>query len=81
MLGGNATVQAEHLGLESSDHDFCHVTRFPTEGTLHDAVSDVARALVREALRRGKTRKQAADLLGISRHALAHQIKSLGLGS
>lgn len=52
---------------------------FPQGQDLHEAMQSVAREIVREALRRAKTRQEAAALLGISRHALAHQLKALGL--
>ncbi len=52
---------------------------FPESEGFHEVLKRVARALVQEALRRGRTRQDAARLLGISRHALAHQLKALGL--
>ncbi|HEY3445412.1 MAG TPA: sigma-54 dependent transcriptional regulator [Myxococcales bacterium] len=52
---------------------------FPQGQDLHQSLQAVAREIVREALRRAKTRQEAAALLGISRHALAHQLKALGL--
>jgi PAS domain S-box-containing protein len=44
------------------------------------AVHDFKRGLVEQALREGKTKKEAAELLGLSRHALDRYVRSLKLG-
>ncbi len=73
------TVRAQCLGLEREVCEFRCVTPFPNGATLHEVVQNVARSLIYEALRRGQTRKAAAALLGISRHSLAHQMRTLGI--
>ena len=52
---------------------------FPSGRSLHQITRDVARSVVCEALRRSRTKQEAADLLGLSRHALAHQMRALGI--
>jgi transcriptional regulator with PAS, ATPase and Fis domain len=47
--------------------------------TLHEATATVARELIRQALTECKTKKEAAMRLGLTRHALAHQIRALGI--
>jgi len=59
--------------------DFQLAVPFPEGKSLHEVTSQVARELIGEALRRGGTKQEAASLLGLSRHALAHQMKALGL--
>lgn len=55
---------------------------FPEGETLDDITRRVKRCLVQEALRRSNgVRKDAASLLGISRHALKRYIKSLDIAS
>lgn len=57
-----------------------YTVSFPAGKTIHDVTKDMKRSLVLEALRRtGGSRQSAARLLGISRHALAYQMKSIGL--
>jgi two-component system, NtrC family, response regulator AtoC len=55
------------------------VVPFPSGRSVHEVVDDVFRELVVEALRRGRSKAEACSLLGISRHALAHQMKRLGI--
>ncbi|MFH1115456.1 MAG: sigma 54-interacting transcriptional regulator [Pseudomonadota bacterium] len=53
---------------------------FPDGRSLNDVIRDVKLGLINEALHRTQGRKQqAAELLGVSRDALKHHIKSLGL--
>jgi len=53
---------------------------FPENGiSMKSAVSDLTRKFIVEAIRRTKTRNQAAALLGISRYSLSHYIKRLGI--
>jgi DNA-binding NtrC family response regulator len=63
-----------------ADDTWRHVIYFRAgEASLHDATHELARALVLDALRKGRTKQRAARLLGLTRHALAHQIKTLGI--
>jgi len=53
---------------------------FPSGQTIHEVISEAKGSLIAEALRRSRNSKQgAAKLLGISRHALAHQMKFLAI--
>lgn len=80
ILGKDKQISAADLPLNSQSHDEWHYTiYFPENETLHSVTKKVTKALVDEALRRGQTKQEAAQLLGLSRHALAHQIKSLEL--
>jgi len=47
--------------------------------SLHALTARVARAVIEEALRGARTRQEAAAWLGLSRHALAYQMKTLGI--
>lgn len=79
MLSPDGVIRREHVNVSPSARDWQIVVSFPEAENLHDVTKSVARKLVLEALRRGKTKQEAARLLGISRHALAHQMRSLGL--
>lgn len=64
------------------DEQWCHEVCFPQNQSLNEVTRTLKRALVKEALRRtAGSRKEAAQLLGISRHALRRQMESLGLMS
>lgn len=81
MFAGSGPIRREHLQLrhEGKVQWFMNVS-FPTGRSLHDVTRQVARGLIEEALRRGEgSRQEAARLLGLSRHALAYQMKTLGL--
>ncbi len=68
--GGHATGPA--------GGDAIYEVRLPPEGVDLKAVNrDVSRALIEEALRRAETKKEAADLLGVTKDSLAHSIKTL----
>jgi DNA-binding NtrC family response regulator len=80
MVSDGRKVRVDSLGLESNPEDWSFNVRFPKGKTIHDVTAEVKRSLVSEALRRAKgVRQDAARMLGVSRHALAHQIKSLGI--
>ncbi len=69
---------------ENSSHgdrtDWAIQVRFPDTESLNDITKHVKRSLIEEALlRSGGSRKDAAELLNISRHALHRQLKSLGI--
>jgi len=66
--------------LKPDDRNTFIQTPFPEDGiSLKNATSELTRKLIMEALRRSKTKKDAAALLGISRFSLAHYIKVLGI--
>ena len=80
MLSGSKTISLAALGIESSEDNWSYTVPFPTGKTIHDVTRDMKRSLVTEALRRaGGSKQVAARLLGISRHAFAHQMKSIGM--
>jgi two-component system response regulator AtoC len=79
MLSDGSAVRRASLALRQNDAGWSVQVPFPSRQSLHEVTADVSRCLIREALRRGRTKQEAAGLLGISRHALAHQMHSLGL--
>jgi DNA-binding NtrC family response regulator len=80
MLSGGGEVDESCLGLHETPGQWSYTVSFPNGKCLHDITDEVAREVVTEALRRAEGKKQAAArLLGISRHALAHQLKKLGI--
>ena len=82
ILSPEGKITASSLSLRPkrvSDDDWRIKVEFPRGESLHEVTANVARELIIEALRRGKTKQRAAELLGISRHALAHQMKSINL--
>jgi DNA-binding NtrC family response regulator len=80
MLSSGGTVAVTALDLTEYREDWLYGLRFPENRSLNDLVEEVKRAVIVEALRRsaGK-RTDAARLLGISRNALFHHMKSLGI--
>lgn len=52
---------------------------FPEGPSLHEVLAQVARDLLAEAIRRGGSKRGAAELLGLTRHAFAYQAKMAGL--
>jgi len=81
MLSGRGTLTLAAPGVSEQKGSWAYTVNFPPEGTnIHDVTKDMKRSLVMEALRRADGSKQgAARLLGISRHAFAHQMRSVGL--
>ena len=81
MHSQGKALHIEHLNRSTrSSATWKVVVTFPAQGgSLKKTRQEVTRELVLEALRRGETKQEAARLLGISRHALAHQIKALAL--
>jgi DNA-binding NtrC family response regulator len=82
ILSHDGQIRADDLPLPAdgpSRAEWVLQVRFPQNRSLHAVTADVARNLIKEALRRAGTKQEAAALLGLSRHALAHQLKSLGL--
>jgi DNA-binding NtrC family response regulator len=81
MLSDSGKIDLSSLGLEKHRREsWSHTVTFPQGKSLHEVTRDLKKSLVVEALRRsGGSRQGAARLLGISRHALAYQMKSVGL--
>ena len=80
MLSDSGQIHLSALSFEGQQETWSYTVGFPTGQTLHDVTRDLKRSLVQEALRRaGGNRQRAAQLLGISRHAFAHQMKAVGL--
>ncbi len=87
ILGDSRNIDPSSLAGRDSDlvsdenPDWSMVVPFPCCRSLNDVIRDVKQELINEALRRTRgQRQQAAHLLGVSRDALKHHIKSLGLG-
>ncbi|MBM3300493.1 MAG: sigma-54-dependent Fis family transcriptional regulator [Deltaproteobacteria bacterium] len=79
MLSGSRTIGLSTLSLGGQKESWSYTVTFPTGRNIHDVTRDMKRSLVQEALRRaGGSRQGAARLLGISRHAFAHQMKAAG---
>jgi DNA-binding NtrC family response regulator len=72
-------LRAHDLQLDSQGGRWSMLVEFRGGQSLHEVTREVARALVREALRRAKGKQEAATLLGMSRHALAYQMRTLGI--
>ncbi len=80
MLSEAGRIQLSALSLEGHHENWTYTVRFPVEKTIHDVTKEVKRSLVQEALRRsGGSKQGAASLLGISRHAFSHQIKTIDM--
>lgn len=80
MLSGSNRIKLSALSLEGQNETWSYTIGFPASRTLHDVTRDLKRSIMQEALRRaGGSRQRAAQLLGISRHAFAHQMKAVGL--
>ena len=78
ILSAEAPIGVSSLSLGESPGEWSFTTNFPDGRSIHDVADDLKRSLIEEALRRsGGSRQEAARLLGISRHALAHQTKVL----
>lgn len=80
ILSGGGPIGVSCLVLGESRLEWSVTVGFPSDRSIHEVADEVKSRLIHEALRRSRGNKQeAARLLGISRHALAHQIKSLSL--
>jgi DNA-binding NtrC family response regulator len=80
MLASGGAIRIAPLDLTECQEDWLYELRFPEGRSLNDALGEAKRALIVEALRRsGGKRQDAAFLLGISRNALFHHMKSLGI--
>jgi DNA-binding NtrC family response regulator len=80
IMSSDGVARRSNLDLVGANENWELVIRFPEHGlSLHEVTRNVARRVVAEALRRATSKQEAARLLGISRHALAHQIRVLGL--
>jgi len=80
MLSGSKSISLSALGGDVNQENWSYTVSFPVGKTIHEITRDMKRSLVAEALRRANGSKQlAARFLGISRHAFAHQMKSIGM--
>jgi DNA-binding NtrC family response regulator len=80
MLSGSGRLDLSGLKTVGDRKDWSYTVTFPGGKTIHDVTKEMKRSLVLEALRRANGSKQiAARMLGISRHAFAHQMKAAGL--
>jgi transcriptional regulator of acetoin/glycerol metabolism len=80
MLSSGGTMSIAALDLTECREGWLYRLRFPEDRSLNEMIGDVKRAVIVEALRRSAGKRQAAaHLLGISRNALFHHMKSLGI--
>jgi DNA-binding NtrC family response regulator len=80
MLSTGQTLKIDSLDLTEGPEDWSHKVSFPENLSLNEVIEKAKRAVIMEALRRTSGKRQAAArLLGISRNALFHHMKSLGL--
>ena len=80
ILSNGENLNIATLDLTEPGKDWVYGLRFPRNRTLNQVMAEVKGALISEALRRsGGKRQDAARLLGISRNALFHHMKVLGL--
>jgi PAS domain S-box-containing protein len=76
MLSKGAKLEIEIPSLATGPREWSHEVTFPEASNLQDIVDQVTRSLCVEALRRSAgNRKEAAELLGISRQSLYRYIK------
>ncbi len=82
ILSGNGPLDASHIPVTDSDVCFprdAAELNVPVSGSFNDTVREVKRRLIEDALARSRGKRQdAARVLGISRHALKRQMKTLG---
>ncbi|MBI5251544.1 MAG: sigma 54-interacting transcriptional regulator [Desulfomonile tiedjei] len=81
ILSKHERIGLSTLGLYSQDEEWAYTVGFPENKSLSELTNEFRRAIVLEALRRTKGKRQeAARLLGITRYSLKHYMKVLGLG-
>ena len=72
--------EPQHLDLQKARMDPTEPNQTEGKGSsLKSAQTDVIKKLIQEALARAQTRKEAAEILGISRHALYRYMSKLGI--
>jgi two-component system response regulator AtoC len=80
MLSPRGTMSIASLELTEDEQDWAYRLRFPESQSLNEVIEEAKRAVIVEALRRSAGKRQAAArLLGISRNALFHHMKSLSV--
>jgi PAS domain S-box-containing protein len=81
ILSKHEKISLSTVGLYSQDEDWTYAVSFPKKRSLQDLTNDFRKAMVLEALRRSKGKRQeAARLLGITRYSLKHYMKVYDLG-
>jgi DNA-binding NtrC family response regulator len=80
ILSSGGTISIDALDLRQARENWSYSLRFPENRSLNEVMHEVKRALIEEALRRSSGKRQsAARLLSISRNALFHHMKSVGI--
>lgn len=80
LLSGPGRLDLAGLNIKEEPKNWSYTVRFPLGKTIHNATKEMKRSLVLEALRRSEgSRQVAANLSGVSRHALAQQMRAAGL--
>ncbi len=73
-------IRASDIGLKKKTGDWSFTVTFPSDQTLNDLTRDMKRSVITEALRLSEgRRKEAAEMLGISRNSLLHYMKTLDI--
>ncbi len=79
MLSKGPKISVELPTLEERKNGWVYEIRFQDKQNLQQTVDDLTRTLCSEALRRSNgNKKEAAEMLGISRHSLYRFLKSFG---
>jgi PAS domain S-box-containing protein len=69
-------IDADSLGLNRKNGERAFTTHFPSRQSLNELLDDLKHSLIEDALRRtGGRRKEAADLLGVTRNSLKHHMR------
>jgi PAS domain S-box-containing protein len=72
-------IDADSLGLKDRSSGRTFTTHFPGGQSLNEMLDELKQSLIEEALRRtGGRRKEAANLLGVTRSSLKHHMRSKG---
>ncbi|MBN2803389.1 MAG: sigma-54-dependent Fis family transcriptional regulator [Deltaproteobacteria bacterium] len=79
MYMENGFIKKSDLDLGNQKENFNVNVTFPCGQGLQDIIQDVSRQIISEAIRVSNTKQEAAVMLGITRHALTYQMKTLGL--
>ena len=80
MLSEGRSMRIAALDLKETGENWAYSLAFPETGSFNEALKEAKRALIVEALRRANGKRGiAARLLGMSRNAFFHHMKSLGI--
>ncbi|MBI5248626.1 MAG: PAS domain S-box protein [Desulfomonile tiedjei] len=82
MLSKGPKISVEVPALDTRKNEWVYEVRFQDRQNLPQTINDLTRTLCTEALRRSEgNKKEAAQILGISRHSLYRFLKNSGFYS